>query len=843
MPKAAPLIASFNAGEFSPSMQGRSDVKYYGNACRKLRNFTLRVQGPARRRSATRYVYPVKNEADKTWLVRFEFNVEQSYIMEFGDLYVRFYSNHGRVMNPADPVNPLEIVTPYTLASLTRSDGTFALRFRQSNDVIYMFHRDFQTRKLVRTAAAAFNLQTYEPKGGPFRDIDLDTTTTVFIDSGAVGVGRTLTASAAIFEAGHVGGLFLLEQNNTDDIRQWEVGKVIAIPSIRRSDGKNYTALNAATTGSVRPVHAVGSKYDGDVGVQWRYDDPGFGWVKINSIGGAGTTAICEVLSRIPDEAVGAGNASTRWAFGAWSDKYGWPDVGTFFRERLCVGRDQEVWGTVAGDFDDMRARDEHGLVTTDMAFRVRIESDRANRIEWMAPSDAALLVGTAGDEHAISEITASEPFGADNARAKHQSNYGAKHVEVEHVGDGILFVQRSGREVRDMRLAESSVDQKWSATDTTILADHVSKSGIVELAYQQKPDSTLWCRRGDGQLIGLTLDREQEVRGWHPHRIGGYSDSARAEFAIVESIAVAFAPDGTYNELWMVVQRYINGAVRRYVEYMEKPRETTDDPEDAFYVDSGLTLNNTVNATLTPGAGATVKGTVGVAFEASAGVFVAGDVGRFIHRRYSTVNVKGEVQWRKGIAEITAVPDAFHATCTVHSAFQNLTVIVAAGWRMTVTTITGLDHLEGETVQVCADGAAHPDRIVSGGSIALQNPASKVHVGLACVAVLQPMPIEAGAADGTAQGKTKRASRVGIRFIDTLGARYGRDEDTDLDDIQTRSGAINTDEPPPTFTGVKVVSWPDGYSDEALITIVQDQPLPCTVAALMPQMNTQDNR
>lgn len=841
--KAADYIASCNAGEFSPLMLGRSDLKYYKNACRRLRNMIPTPQGPGRRRGGSRYVFPIRDEANKSWLVRFVFNVEQAYVLEFGDRYIRFYANHGRVMNPSDPANPLEIVTPYTFSDLTRSDGTFALRFLGSNDVMYIYHNDFQTRKLTRTAAAAFNIAAVEFKGGPFKDTDPDNTTTVFISNGEVGAGRTLTASQPIFLAGHVGGLFLLEQASTDTIRQWESGKVVATNDIRRSDGKNYKALNNGTTGSIRPIHSVGSKYDGDAGVQWLFQDPGFGWAKITSIGGGGTTAIADVLSRVPDMAVGAGNASIRWAFGEWSDQYGWPDCATFFRERMCAARDQQVWGTVAGDFEDMRARDESGLITAEMAFRSRIESDRANRIEWLAPSDQALLVGTAGDEHAISEITTSEPFGPENCRAKKQTSYGSRHVQPEAVGDGVVFVQKAGRKVRDMRLAEQAVELRWAGDDLTIFAEHVTRGGIVDMAFQQDPDSVLWCIKVDGQLLGFTINREQDVRGWHPHRIGGFADAAQATFAVVESITTIPAPDGGRDELWMIVRRTINGQTRRFVEYVESVFESGGDPEDAFFVDSGLTLNNTINATLTPGVGATVKNTAGVSFSASAAVFAAGDVGRKIHYRYSTTDVKGAVTWRKAVATITAYVNTQQVTATVNAAWPNLSVIAANGWRLTVTTITGFGHLEGQTIQLCVDGASHPDRTVVGGSVALQVPGSKVHGGLACRAVLQPMPLEAGAADGTAQGKTKRVSRASIRFIDTLGAQYGRDEDLTLDPILSRDGDDNMDESPPLFTGIKTVAWPDGYDAEALITIVQDQPLPLTVGAITPHVTTQDNR
>lgn len=836
MPKVSPMISSFNSGEFSPLMAGRIDYKYFTSACRHIRNFMLTRQGPARRRAGTKFVAEVKTSSQRTWLGKFEFNIEQAYVLEFGHQYIRFFSNHGVVGAP------LEVVTPYTSADLVDANGFFNLRFVQSGDVLYIVHPNYAPRKLLRTGASAFSISALAPEGGPFKDIDPAQTVTVY-SSAATGAGVTLTASAAIFLAGHVGSLFLIEQKNTDSIAQWEPGKAVALNAVRKSDGKNFHALNAATTGTIRPVHSFGAKYDGDTGVQWQYDDPGYGWAIITAIGGGGTTATADILSRIPDNAVGAGNASTRWAHAAWSDVEGWPDNVTFFRERLTFSRDRNVWLSVAGDFENFKNRNDSGLITAEQAIRGEITSDKANRIEWLAPSDLALLIGTAGDEHALAEITPSEAFGPANARARKQSEYGARHVQIARVGDGVLFVQKAGRKVRDMVLAES-VNERWVATDVTARAEHITKGGVLDMAYQQEPDSILWCAMSDGRLSGFTLDREQDVRGWHQHRIGGYSDSYKTRFAIVESVVSIPSPDGDRDELWMIVQRYINGATKRYVEWMEYVHEEGDDPQDAFYVDSGLTLDNTKATTLTPGAGADVKGTVDVVFTAGAAIFVAGDVGRYIHYRYYAVDVTGKKTWAMAIALITAYTDTTHVKGTIILPWPNLAAIASAGWRMTVTSVSGLTHLAGETVSILADGATHADKVVSaGGVVTFDTAVSKAHIGLPCPAVLAPMQIEAGAADGVAETKTKRISRCGIFFHETSGAEYGRSEQETLDEVPSRSPDDLMDIAPPLFTGDVIVSWPDGYSEEGYISIVQRKPLPACVVGLVPQMVTQDNR
>ena len=154
------------------------------------------------------------------------------------------------------------------------------------------------------------------------------------------------------------------------------------------------------------------------------------------------------------------------------------------------------------------------------------------------------------------------------------------------------------------------------------------------------------------------------------------------------------------------------------------------------------------------------------------------------------------------------------------------------------VTSVFGLEHLEGQTVSVLADGAAHPDRVVSSGSITLNGSYEVVHAGLPYTSTLQTMRIEAGAKDGTAQGKKKRVSRITYRLYDTLGLKHGPSADR-LDIIPFRSSADDMNEPPALFTGDKEIEFPRNWDTDGYIFLVQDQPLPFTVLAIMPELNT----
>ena len=278
-----------------------------------------------------------------------------------------------------------------------------------------------------------------------------------------------------------------------------------------------------------------------------------------------------------------------------------------------------------------------------------------------------------------------------------------------------------------------------YVARNLTLLAEHITKGGVVDWAYMSSPFPIIWAARADGTLLGMTYEKDQEVYAWHRHPMAG----------AVESVAVI--PGAYQDELWMVVRRTINGVTKRFVEFLTE-FDWGSDQEDCFFVDCGLTYDG-------------------------------------------------------GPA----------------------------------TTISGLDHLVGATVQILADGALVPDQVVAaGGSITLETAASVVQVGLQFISDLEPMDLEAGAMEGTAQGKKKRIHEVGIKLYQTGCGLVGPDADR-LDEIITRNMNDPLGSPPPLFTGDYELAFPGGYSTAGRILIRQDKPLPMTVLCLMPRLDTMD--
>lgn len=621
MARSAPIWNTFNAGELSPLIDGRTDQEKYFAGCKRLRNFIPTVQGPVTRRGGTRYLGSTKGNL-RAWFMPFEFNQAQSYALELTDLKMRFWVNRGQLLSAGAPY---EIPTPWSAVNLVTEEGTLSLRSVQSGDVMWVVHNEGAVRpqKLSRLGATSWTLADVDFENGPFEDIDPDSTVTVTA-SGTTGV-ITLTASSAIFTDDDIGTAFYMEQKDAAGIKTWQVQTATGGGVYRKYEGNYYLSTDTGgtgRTGAKPPVHTEGRVWDGPAGtsidttksdgdgVEWEYRHSGYGWAKITAIGGGGTTATATVIlnnGRLQLPASFTTTGTTRWAKSAFSQARGWPTSVAFFRERLVYARNRELFFSVVGAYDDFSRKDGPDI-TKETAIKLQIASDRLDLIRWITPS-AALLVGTARNELSIQEQTTTQVFAADNAASMPQTEYGSRLLEPIRVGTAVLFIQRAGRKLREMIYDYAS--DRYKADDLTVLSEHIVDAGVIDMDFQQEPDSILWCVLADGTLSALTYNRERGVVAWVPHVIGGPN-------AFVETVASISAPDGRRDDVWFVVRRTINGSTVRYVEVLEDHRLAETDTADAFYGDAGITYEGVSTKTIS-GLGHLERATVQVLADGSA--------------------------------------------------------------------------------------------------------------------------------------------------------------------------------------------------------------------------------
>lgn len=269
-----------------------------------------------------------------------------------------------------------------------------------------------------------------------------------------------------------------------------------------------------------------------------------------------------------------------------------YPSVVTFFEQRLIFANTnnnpQTLWMSKNGDYTNFTtgSADDDALVYT-------IAANQVNAIRYLSAT-RVLTVGTSGGEYVV---TASNdgPITPTTTLIRKYSNYGSALIEPVQVADVTLFVQRGKRKIREFKYVGEVNTAAYQAPEMTILAEHITKGGLTQFAYQQEPDSVVWATRQDGTLLGMTYRREEDVVAWHKHIIGGSFSGGQA---VVESIATLPSDTGE-DRLFMIVKRTINGQTKRYIEQM-KPFDFGGVTTNAHFVDSGLSYAGSAVNSLT---------------------------------------------------------------------------------------------------------------------------------------------------------------------------------------------------------------------------------------------------
>ncbi len=381
-----------------------------------------------------------------------------------------------------------------------------------------------------------------------------------------------------------------------------------------------------------------------------------------------------------------------------------------------------------------------------------------------------------------------------------------------------------------------------------TILAEHITKGGLTQVAYQQEPNQIIYATREDGELVGLTYQREQQVTAWHRHIFGGKFGIATLTVSDYANIANGTKLTLTKSDGTTVDFTSTTGTAGTNQFKTETNNNTTaTNLKTAInaHADFTATVSTsvvTITETAPQATGfLTIKSfdktrltatSEGKSIAESVSVIPTDD------KEYQTwVIVKRTVNGTtKRYVEYLNELD-FDETDNTSFNFLDSALSYSGA---AATTISGLSHLEGQVVSILADGATHPNKTVSSGAITLDRSAKNVKIGLAFTSLLQTMRIDAGSQDGTSQGKTKRIYDITVRMFETIGIEVGPNLN-DMERIPFRSSADLMDEGIPPFTGDKEVEFRGNYETDGFIYVRQTQPLPFTILSLYPRLVTND--
>lgn len=811
------LLLSFNAGELSPLLDARSDLQKYASACQRLENFLILPYGGALRRPGTEYLGNAKFPNRAARLIPFNFSTTTNFQLEFGHEYIRFWSNGVQVQKSSAPdwltatayvegnyvtessiiyfcVVPhtsgtfatdlaagnwvqqsiLEVPTPYQESQLR------AIHYCQINDVMYLVHPNHYPAKLSRIADDDWTWAKLVWKFPPTID---ENVTNITVDPSATTGNITLTASSAIFSEGLIGSW-------------WSIGHA------RTGAGLSFSeVILGATTANSAQINVLGN---------WEFTTYGSwqGIVRIERLA-AGTT-IWEPIRTYHNFVVGERNIS---ATGTEEQpclmRLGFTTegaAGTNPLARLEVGQSRHYGAVEITGFTSTTVVSATVRVALFSATPTRIWAEGAFSQTQGFPRTVELHEG-----RLILAGTAQKPLGIHGSFIDDFENF-----RLGSRSDDAFFFVLSAKESNPIQ---------WM----------VSQQG-----------SLLNGTSGEEWVVTATDDQEALGPGNVDARRQSRYGSAPLQAQLI-------------NEVIMFVQRQ-----------GRKVRELTFAFEKDAWVSPDLNiLANQISAHPIPPVPGVTRGIVEIAFQQQPDALVWTTTADESCAAMTYERDQNVVGWHRhstdgvfeSVSAIYGGSDADEVWFIAKRVINGQTVRYverlkpdhrdswdsgdkATWWYLDCAkrrvmgtasaTVFGLSHLEGKTVEVLADGATQPSRVVSGGSITLQTAAKNVLVGLPFISTLKPMKLDAPMQDGAAQYRKARIHRFQINVHKSLGAQFSNDDET-WQDIYFRKQGDPMDASPPVYTGpTEEISTGAGYTNKGCeISVRQDKPMPLCILSL----------
>jgi hypothetical protein len=853
MARVAVQLTNFTGGELSPRLDGRNDLAKYASGCSTLENLVVYPHGSAARRPGTNFVAEVADSTKKTRLIPFEFSTTQTYMLEFSNLKIRVFKDNGAVLEGDKTISAITKANPAVVTATShgysngdevlisgvggmtevngkrflvadKTTNTFELQDKDGTDInssgFTTYTSGGVSNKVFEITTPYLEAELFDLKFAQSADVMYICHPNHEVEK----LSRTGHTSWSLTDVDFTKGPFL-DPNTT---------ATTLTPSSASTGSRTITA--SATTG----INGGSGFLATDVGRQIHFNS-GYGII-------TGRTNTTEITVNVTTAFTNA-NAITNWFLGAFSDTTGHPSCVTFFEQRLVfaatLNNPQTVYFSKSGDYENMDAN-LGGTIADDDAIIYTIASNQVNAIRFMTAT-RTLIIGTAGGEFAVSGGGTDNAITPTNILIKKQSNHGAANVDAIAVGNATLFLQRARRKIRELAF-NFDVDG-YVAPDMTILAEHITEGGLTQVAYQQEPNQIIYATREDGELVGLTYQREQQVTAWHRHIFGGRFGIATLTVSDYANIANGTKLTLTKSDGTTVDFNSTTGTAGTNEFKTETNNNTT-----ATNLKTAINAHANFTATVSS-AVVTITET---AHEAT---------GYLTIKSFDSTRLTATSEGKAMVDSVAVIPtdDKEYQTWVIvkrtidgttkryveylneldfdetdNTSFNFLDSALSYSGSA-ATTISGLAHLEGQVVAILADGATHPNKTVNGsGEITLDRSAKNVKVGLAFTSLLQTMRLDAGSQNGTSQGKTKRIYDITVRMYESIGIEVGPDL-SNMERIPFRSSADLMDEGIPPFTGDKEVEFRGNYETDGFIFVRQTQPLPFTILSLYPRLVTND--
>ena len=579
---------AFTTGEVSPDVSSRFDLEQYKSALLEAENVVIRPYGAVAKRQGSQYVGQVKYSDKPTRLFEFTTNTNNSFMLEFGHLYIRVWRN-GEYTN-------LEINTPF------EDEIINDLNIIQSGDVMFICSGKYPIQTLSRYSDTDWRMSAYKLTEQPYDEINTDNGHTLTVN------GDTITSTKDLFTQDMVGSViqiayyieavhtsktgeavekkygagrfskyektvynnidYNIERFSTDVELSWKFTThgtwegTVKI-QISNNDGQTWKDYRTYTSKSDYNVTDSGKieagarlKYISDIQKGSVNCDLSilpfmqYGVVEITSIEN-GKTAKVNILNGIKE-----GETSHKWKLGSWNRGSGYPKLCTFYQDRFVVAATNKkpnyIWMSRTGDYPNFGVEKVEGTITDDSAITLPVINRKMCEIRHLIPAND-LIILTSGNEWIVSGDKTITPT---NCNLKTQTQRGALSCEPQFIGNRCVFVQERGGTVRDMGYSYES--DNYTGQDLTLFVKTRVRGYLtITSAYAQDPDSIIYYIRNDGEINCLTYIPEQKVYGWSHFVTNG-------KYLYCESVS-----EGEQDSLYTLVERTLQGKKVKCIERM----------------------------------------------------------------------------------------------------------------------------------------------------------------------------------------------------------------------------------------------------------------------------------
>jgi hypothetical protein len=776
---------NFSSGEMAPEYRGRRDLQKVQASMNFAKNCYVKPSGPVLNREGMEHINFAYDDSDEIRLIPFEFNTVQTYVLEFGEKYMRVFRDGGLVLDPnnaditdATQTDPVEITTS---SSHGYSNGDWVF-IQDVDGMTEINNRFFIIKNVTSTTFELTDMYNNNIDGTGFgayssggKAFVVPVFTTPYNASDLFDIRFTQSNDVMILTHPD----YDVRELTRSDHHIWNFSISTFEPTIGSPSG--VSATNSNGTGSVTYTYVVTAISDenGDESlpssevsttndlsssgsentIDWssksgaleynvyKEDNGLFGFI--------GTTRDTSFVDdRIkPDLSDSPPDAND--PFSAANSK---PGAVTFHQQRVVYGRSnnspQRLWASKTGAFTNFTSKTPPA---DDDAFSFVINANQVNAIQHLVSMNGLLIFTTGGEWLGTG---GNEPFTPNSFRAERQTNHGSPvpgqgfSPEPLVIGNTILFVSNNGKQVRDMGFELQS--DSFISDDLTIFVPHLFEDASVkEWTSARDPNNLIHVIRDDGKGLFITYMRERNADVWGWTRFE--TDGSLKSITTIE--------ENNREALYAVVERTANGNKHKFIERLAK-RDFTQ-VEGAFFVDAGLSLNSpTAINDIT-------QADPGVVTTATSHGLSNGDLvvlnnivgmdslnrGRFTVQNVTSTTF--ELADENGNSIDTSEKDAYESGGEV---------------RKGVDTLGGLSHLEGRDVAILADGSVLPQKTVQNGEITLDNKFGWIHVGLPYETVIETTDLDFNALETF--GLERRPSRMKLNVLNSRGLEVGPDLD-----------------------------------------------------------------